>query len=188
MNSVASNSSLVAEGHLQTMVKARKKLPPFSTLVGIIVLFILAIIVTIWWIHPSFAGVLFVRDLPAELQTRTKVYLTADAPVPEARDLNCTFHNYSCTEVHHCGYDDSTTISVYIYPLQQYYDEKGNDITPPMSREFEEILRVIAKSPYYSNDPETACVFLPSVDLLNQNFINPVNVGKILASLPWYVL
>ena len=185
MSPPAVNSSLVAESHLQTMIKARRKLPPLQTAVAIIIAFTLVIVVSIWLFGSSLSGVLFVRDLPAELQTRTRVYLRANTPIPEARDLNCTFHNYSCTEVHHCGYDDSTTISVYIYPIQQYYDEKGNDITPPMSREFEEILRVIAKSPYYSNNPETACVFLPSIDLLNQNFINPENVGKILASLPW---
>ncbi|GFN83266.1 exostosin-2 [Plakobranchus ocellatus] len=186
MSSVASSSSLVAEAQLQTMIKTRRKLPSFYASLGILGTFLVVIVICIWWFGANIGGSIFVRDLPAELQTRTKLYLTSDSPIPEPRDLNCTFHNYSCSEVHHCGYDDSTTISVYIYPLQQYFDEKGNDITPPMSREFEEILRVIANSPYYTNDPETACVFLPSIDLLNQNFINPDQVGKILASLPWW--
>ncbi|XP_005097141.1 exostosin-2 [Aplysia californica] len=174
---------LVAEGHLEIVVMARRKCPSFYS--GIFLIGFAFVVLGFWWLAP-FQDSKLSRTLASELQSDEKVVLMSSSPHAEPRDTNCTYHNFTCLEVYHCGYDDSTTISVYIYPIQQYYDENGNDITPPMSREFEEMLQVIAESPYHSHDPETACLFIPSIDLLNENLLNQTQVSQILASLKWW--
>lgn len=176
---------MVAEHHLDMVVMGRKRWSSMYFAVGICLIVFAIISFGFWWLGPLFSGELLARDLPAELQSHETVVISPNSAQAEPRNINCTFHNFTCLEVYHCGYDDQTTISVYIYPIQQYYDENGNNITPPMSREFEEILRVIADSSYYTRDPETACLFIPSIDLLNQNLIKPDKVGQILAQLKW---
>ena len=50
-------------------------------------------------------------------------------------------------------------------------------------REFQEIVETVIDSEYYTNDPDKACLFLPNVDLLNQNNIRLDDTARILASL-----
>jgi glucuronyl/N-acetylglucosaminyl transferase EXT2 len=64
-------------------------------------------------------------------------------------------------------------------------DEAGNAVTLPISKEFYDILEAIADSPFYTNDPEMACLLIPSIDVLNQNYIRLKEIGQVLASLPW---
>lgn len=99
------------------------------------------------------------------------------------RDTRCTFH--TCLDVYHCGYNDQTHLSIYVYPLEQFVDDEGEAVTLPMSREFYDLLQTVVDSPYYTDEPETACIFVPSIDLLNQNNIRLKETGQILASLPW---
>lgn len=163
----------------------RRKLSSFLSIVGLSLFAFIIVNIGVWWLAPKFSGSIVKRNLPYILQSTEPVTLTENAPLVDIRDSNCTFHNFSCIEVFHCGYDDNTRISIYIYPIQQYYDENGKDVTPAMSREFEEILRIIHDSSYFTSNPETACIFVPSVDLLNQNLIDPIIISKILASLKW---
>lgn len=100
------------------------------------------------------------------------------------RDTRCTFH--TCLDVYHCGYNDQTHLSIYVYPLEQFVDDEGEAVTLPMSREFYDLLQTVVDSPYYTDEPETACIFVPSIDLLNQNNIRLKETGQILASLPWW--
>ncbi|KAH9508938.1 Exostosin-2 [Bulinus truncatus] len=177
-------SHLVAEHNLETVMGRRKW--TFCSMFGICFIAFIFINIGIWWLAPGWRASSFTRDLPIELLSSEVVTLPSDSPPADTRDSNCTFHNFTCLEVYHCGYDDKTVISVYIYPIQQYYDDQGVDITPPMSKEFQEILRVISHSPFYSKDPEKACLFIPSIDLLNQNLFNTHQVSQILASLKWW--
>ncbi|CAL1539459.1 unnamed protein product [Lymnaea stagnalis] len=185
-SSAFTSSHLVAEHNLETAVMARKRCSSFYSITGLCLITFIFAMIGFHWLAPSWAGSALARNLPAELQSHEVVTMLIDSPHSEPRDSNCTFHNFTCLEVYHCGYDDKTVISLYIYPIQKYYDEQGVDITPPMSREFEEVLRVISRSPYYSKDPETACMLIPSVDLLNQNLIKPHQVSRILAGLKWW--
>ena len=112
------------------------------------------------------------------------VVITASSPPARPRDPTCTF--YTCFDVYHCGYNDDNRISVYIYPRANHLDEEGLPITLPLSKEFHEVLQTVMDSIYYTNDPEKACLFLPPLDLLNQNNIRLKETSKILASLPRY--
>lgn len=113
-----------------------------------------------------------------------KVIDLTSNPSALPRDTRCTYH--TCFDVYHCGYNDKTKISVYVYPVSEYVDQRGNAITLPVSKEFYEMLEAIADSPFYTNDPESACLFIPSIDVLNQNSIRLKELGQVLASLQWY--
>ena len=116
------------------------------------------------------------------LDYHKEVVITADSPVAKARVQTCTFH--TCFDVYHCGYNDDNRISIYVYPSTRYVDETGMPITLPISREFSEILQTVMDSIYYTNDLEKACLFLPPLDLLNQNNIRLTETSKILSTLP----
>ncbi|KAK7476210.1 hypothetical protein BaRGS_00032564 [Batillaria attramentaria] len=125
-----------------------------------------------------------VHRLPRHLETDEVVHITRNSKNATERNVSCTFH--TCMNVYHCGYNDETKISVYVYPIKEYVDENGKPVVTHMSREFAQILQAIVDSPFYSSNPETACVFVPSVDLLNQNNVFTKEMGKVLASLPWW--
>lgn len=109
------------------------------------------------------------------------VTIQKDSPRTNFIQYDCTFH--TCFDVYHCGYNDENQISIYIYPLSRYIDENGVSVTLPLSKEFYEILETIADSGYHTNDPDQACLFVPSVDLLNQNNLRKEEIGQVLASL-----
>lgn len=103
---------------------------------------------------------------------------------PTPQNSKCTYH--SCVDVFHCGYNDRTRISVYVYPVVEYIDENGSQASPVLSREFNEVLETISDSPYYTNNPETACLFAPSFDVLNQNNVRTKALGKLYSLLQWW--
>ena len=112
---------------------------------------------------------------------QSEITVPANSPKPRKGDESCTFH--SCFDVYHCGYNDDNRISIYIYPLLRYLDENGVSITMPISKEFNEVLTTVQNSIYYTPDPDKACLFLPSVDLLNQNNIRLDETAQVLATL-----
>lgn len=94
---------------------------------------------------------------------------------------NCTY--YTCFDVYKCSHTNSGKIGVYLYPLVEFVDEDKIPITKKISHEFYNVLKAISQSVYFTPDPEEACLFVPTLDLLNQNRIRPREVGKALASL-----
>lgn len=93
------------------------------------------------------------------------------------RNPNCSI--FDCFNVYRCG-SHQNKISIYIYPLTEYSDDKKSTF---ITKEFYQILKAIIKSPYYVSNPNEACLFVPSIDLLNQNLIDKSLVEKALASL-----
>jgi len=83
----------------------------------------------------------------------------------------CGMH--SCFDLFRCGRLGENRLSVYIYPVQKIFIN-GKQLQESISKEFYEIIEAILNSPYYVADPEEACVFVPTIDLLNiQRFITP---------------
>ena len=95
---------------------------------------------------------------------------------------NCTY--YTCFDVYKCSHTHSGRIGVYLYPLVEFVDEDKVPVTKKITQEFYNILKAITKSVYFTSNPDEACLFIPTIDLLNQNRIRPKDVGKALASLP----
>ena len=67
--------------------------------------------------------------------------------------------------------------------MKKYVDEEGIEIKP-LSKEYLEILSTIVNSPYYTDNPEDACLFVPPVDTLNENTLRKDKISQILSSLP----
>ncbi|KAB0370685.1 hypothetical protein FD755_017094 [Muntiacus reevesi] len=115
-----------------------------------------------------------VRDVPV-------VRLPADSPLPERGDLSCRMH--TCFDVYRCGFNPKNKIRVYIYPLKKYVGEAGVPASPTISREYNELLTAISDSDYYTDDITRACLFVPSLDLLNQNALRVKETAQALAQL-----
>jgi glucuronyl/N-acetylglucosaminyl transferase EXT1 len=71
---------------------------------------------------------------------------------------NCRLWN--CFDFSRCSSNDR--LRVHIYPP---LSAAGNDISEPFRR----ILTAIQQSPYFEPDPDRACVFVPSIDLLDRD-------------------
>ncbi|XP_022093971.1 exostosin-2-like [Acanthaster planci] len=124
------------------------------------------------------------RYVIPDLLNLPEVVISKNIQLPEKGDLKCRYYN--CFDVYRCGYN-LNRIGVYIYPLLKYIDEDGVEITNRISKEFYEILMTIAESPYFTADPEKACLFVPAVDFLNQDSTRVQETGQVLAQLPkWH--
>lgn len=119
------------------------------------------------------------------------VFIESDAELPRAHNGNCSY--WDCFNVYRCG----EKLSLYVYPLIDYVEVNENidnankantkeftSTLAALSREFYEVLKIIIESPYYTSDPKSACILVPSIDTLNLNRISSGLVAKALARLP----
>ena len=112
-----------------------------------------------------------------DLNNFRHVRFDKDAELARKRNTNCSF--YDCFNVYRCG-NHQNKVTLYVYPLTEYSEENS---ATWMSKEFYQILKTIVNSQYYTSNPNEACVFIPSIDLINQNLIDKNLVGKALSSL-----
>ncbi|KAL1131710.1 hypothetical protein AAG570_011323 [Ranatra chinensis] len=119
-----------------------------------------------------------------KLERLNEVQVPADAPVSMGRNARCGY--YDCFNIYKCGHKGASKILVYVYPLKKYSDEKHKSLGGQMSREFYAILKAIMESEYYTPNPEEACIFVPSVDTLNQNRFLVKEMSQVLALLPFW--
>uniref|UniRef100_A0A804HKG2 Exostosin-2 n=1 Tax=Homo sapiens TaxID=9606 RepID=A0A804HKG2_HUMAN len=115
-----------------------------------------------------------IRDVPV-------VRLPADSPIPERGDLSCRMH--TCFDVYRCGFNPKNKIKVYIYALKKYVDDFGVSVSNTISREYNELLMAISDSDYYTDDINRACLFVPSIDVLNQNTLRIKETAQAMAQL-----
>lgn len=114
-------------------------------------------------------------SITLDLSAIEEIIIEEDAELARAKNPNCS--HWDCFNVYKCG-----QFSIYVYPLQSYTDTQGNSAFV-LSKEFYYILKAIAESPYYTPNPQEACIYVPSIDVLNQNRIDVNLVSKALASL-----
>lgn len=111
------------------------------------------------------------------------VRISVNSPIPGRGDLSCRMH--TCFDVYRCGYNPKNKIKVYIYPLQRFVDEVGVPISSTgLSREYNDLLSAISDSDFYTDDVSRACLFVPSIDVLNQNSLRIRETAQALAMLP----
>lgn len=97
-------------------------------------------------------------------------------------DTNCTFYN--CFNIYRCGHKFKGGFKVYVYPMARYIDPDGIPIGGKISKEYHTIISTIIESHYYTANPEEACVFVSSIDTLNQNRFRVKETSQALALLP----
>ncbi|KAG4078176.1 hypothetical protein HA402_002228 [Bradysia odoriphaga] len=124
-----------------------------------------------------------INRITLDLSDIPETILVEDAELARARNGNCSY--WDCFNVYKCGQRDQDRIAIYVYPLQNYVDTKG---TPAftLTREFYYILKAITDSSYYTPNPNEACIFVPTIDTLNQKLVQPNLVAKALASLQYW--
>lgn len=110
-----------------------------------------------------------------------EVVLLASSPVAGIGDEKC--HFYNCFNVYRCGRRVPYKLTVYVYPWTSYVDGRGEPALNPISKEYRDIVSAIKESQYYTPDPESACILVPTIDTLNQNRLNPNAIGQALQSL-----
>jgi glucuronyl/N-acetylglucosaminyl transferase EXT2 len=112
------------------------------------------------------------------LQHHLHVRIEKEAELARVRNPNCSF--FDCFNVYRCGHH-LNRVMIYVYPFTEYSDDKNSKTF--ITKEFYKILKTIIASPYYTPNPHEACIFVPSIDLLNQNLIDKSLIGKALATL-----
>ncbi|MEQ2167721.1 hypothetical protein GOODEAATRI_006996 [Goodea atripinnis] len=104
------------------------------------------------------------------------IRLPVSSPLPERGDLSCRMH--TCFDVYRCGYNPKNKI-------KRFVDEFGVPISSTgLSREYNDLLSAISDSDFYTDDVTRACLFIPSIDVLNQNSIRIRETAQALALLP----
>lgn len=120
---------------------------------------------------------------PRLLESSPEVVVPSDSALADVRVESCSY--YTCFDVYRCGHRHDR-VTVYIYPLVDYVNEQGKQLTRQASREFMELLEAIQHSKFYTPDPSKACLFVPSIDLLSQDSLNLRAISQILNSLPYW--
>lgn len=117
-----------------------------------------------------------------ETSDADRLVLETDAELARAHNPNCSY--WDCFDVYRCG----EKLSIYVYPLVNYVESSDRSeqhaTMKHMSKEFFEILKIIIESPFYTADPKEACIFVPSIDILNLKRQKDGLVAKALATLP----
>ncbi|XP_058128244.1 exostosin-2 isoform X2 [Anopheles ziemanni] len=143
--------------------------------------FVLALLLLALWFGGGTGGEAGGERLSLDLADIPQVVLDKEAELARARNRNCSY--WDCFNVYRCGQE---RISIYVYPLKEYVDADSKRAAFQLSKEFHTILKTIVNSPYYTSNPNEACLFMPTLDTLNQNRIDTTLVGKALASLPYW--
>ncbi|XP_028144510.1 exostosin-2 [Diabrotica virgifera virgifera] len=112
------------------------------------------------------------------------VKLTNSVSIVTPRNSQCT--HWDCFNIYRCGHTGHDRIAVYVYPLRKYVDEHGVPATEHLSKEYYYLLNTVIKSKYYTANPEEACIFIPSIDTLNQDRLRLNLTSRALSSLPYW--
>lgn len=121
-----------------------------------------------------------IKRITLDLSDIPETVLLEDAELARARNGNCSY--WDCFNVYRCGHRDQDRLTIYVYPLHNYVDTNGLSAFT-LTKEFYSILKAITESQYYTPNPNEACIFVPTIDTLNQNLVQPNLVAKALASL-----
>lgn len=144
------------------------------------VLFFVSQVIRIYSYHRSNKNILSIKHAPVEL-------LAPGQRPALPRNPNCTF--WECFDIYNCHPMRGDKIGVYVYPLKNYVNSADPDAPPPfpLTREYYAMLEAITHSEFYTPDPRLACIFVPSIDLLNQILVEDTKLaGQALNELPYW--
>ncbi|XP_050441609.1 exostosin-2 isoform X2 [Adelges cooleyi] len=125
----------------------------------------------------------FLQKPQTNTHTERQYVVPRNSPVFQTV-AHCSFHD--CFNIYRCGHKLNGDFKVYIYPASKYVDSDGIPVGGKMSREYYSILSAIVNSHYYTDHPEEACVFVSSIDTLNQNRFRVKETSQALAMLPYW--
>ncbi|XP_055602895.1 exostosin-2 [Uranotaenia lowii] len=162
--------------------------------------FVAALVLLVLWFGGGSVSESGTERFSLDLVDIPQVVIDKDAELARARNRNCSY--WDCFNVYRCGQrasfghhgagsglwmeEQQERMSVYVYPLKEFVDGDNGKQAFQLTKEFYVILKTIVNSPYYTANPNEACLFVPTLDTLNQNRIDVNLVGKALASLPYW--
>ncbi|KRT81092.1 hypothetical protein AMK59_5573 [Oryctes borbonicus] len=150
----------------------------------LVVILVLVVLTVLQIIEVGQRGTAYKRISLQPFKNAPGVVITNDLLESLPMNENCSY--WDCFNVFRCGRTGHDRITVYVYPLEKYVDENGIPITETISKEYFEILDTIVNSNYYTANPNEACLFIPSIDTLNQDRIRPQLIAKVLEKLPYW--
>ncbi|XP_044758088.1 exostosin-2 [Coccinella septempunctata] len=100
------------------------------------------------------------------------------------RNTNCT--HWDCFNIYKCGHTGHDRITVYVYPFKKYFSQDGVPAVSSISKEYFELIKTVVDSNYYTVNPHEACIFLTTIDTLNQERININVTSTALHTLPYW--
>lgn len=118
-----------------------------------------------------------------KIKTIEEVKLKTGVTSLKQRNGLCTF--WTCFNIYHCGHTGHERIAAYVYPPKKYLDENGNPATT-LTKEYLMLLKAIINSKYYTANPDEACIFIPSIDTLNQEMMKINITSEALYHLPYW--
>ncbi|XP_066150552.1 exostosin-2 [Euwallacea fornicatus] len=113
-----------------------------------------------------------------------EVVLRLESNVGRQRNLKCT--HWDCFNIYRCGHTGHDRITVYIYPFVKYIDGNGAEVVEGLSREYYSLIKGIVNSKYYTANPHEACLFVSSLDTLNDERMNLNLTSRALNQLPYW--
>lgn len=122
-----------------------------------------------------------IQKPPVKTHEIHQYVVPGDSPIVSTCS-QCTF--YDCFNIYRCNHKFNGGFKVYVYPMARHIDQDGISIGAKMSKEYRSMLNSIIDSHYYTQNPEEACVFVPSIDTLNQNRFRVKETSQALALLP----
>lgn len=141
--------------------------------IALFLILVIAILTAIWvqfWAVTIDGFTAYEKVKLSNLRNLPEVKLLERDFVPSSYDSKCTY--WDCFNIYRCGRTGHDRIAVYVYPPKKYINENGVSATSAISKEFYTILDTIIESKYYTSNPNEACIFVPSIDTLNQKRIN----------------
>ncbi|XP_054738063.1 exostosin-2 [Anastrepha obliqua] len=119
------------------------------------------------------------NKVPLDLDHVHEILLSSGSEETRERQDNCRL--WDCVNLYRCGQMGHDQLTVYVYPLQEYIDETSRKTISILTREYYQILEAVVSSRYYTPNPNEACLFLPSIDTLNGNLVEPSAIERALA-------
>lgn len=154
----------------------------FVSLFVFLVLAIFAVIALQIWSYTSEKAIRYEKTQLRNIHNLPEVKLLESDPLAMPTNPQCSY--WDCFNVYRCGHTGHDRITVYVYPLRKFVDENNVPATEVMSKEYFLILEAIINSKYYTANPKEACLFVPSIDTLNQDRLRINLTSKALQSLP----
>ncbi|KAK9880394.1 hypothetical protein WA026_010273 [Henosepilachna vigintioctopunctata] len=153
-----------------------------------IILFVVLVISTVFVFTIYFSGlsknqVVHFSKISLNI-AKAPVIEVKTSSVSKTRNANCT--HWDCFDIYKCGHTGHERISVYVYPIKKYVDSDRTPATLTFSKEYFELIKTVVNSKYYTTNPKEACIFIPSIDTLNQETINTNITSFALRMLPFW--
>lgn len=143
--------------------------------------FVLALTIQLWTLTSEGSSKYEKLEL-RDILNLPEVQLKSSSKAPTPYQAKCTY--WDCFNIYNCGRTGHDRIAVYIYPPKKYVTEDGLAAAETMSKQYYMMLESIINSKYYTANPNEACIYVPSIDTLNQYRINVNLTSFALESLP----